>query len=401
MRTPTSLRHQLSTMRDDTLRILVVGAGIAGVTLAQALRAAGRHPVLIERAAPDADRGYMLGMMPLIDPAIRAVGVEAEYQANSQYLNRYRVRGRHGVLLREYAMGELLSAYGEYRGISRGALLDVLSTHGAPVTFDATVSAITQTPEAALATIAAGGDSPLEAEFDLIVIADGLHSTTRGLVLRPDQVTTFDSGWGGWVGWSNLDPATADLMEETWGAGFFVGTYPVKGRIGVFAGGDRADTGVGPTRFVERIRADLGRVDERTDRALTAIATGDDLYFWKLTDARSADWSVGRVGLLGDAAAGFLPTAGIGAAMAMESAAHLARLITEVDRAGVPLVLERYEREQRPRVLAAQDNSRQLARLLFRRGAVAAAVRDAATRFLPLSLALGPIRKLHTDRPAV
>jgi hypothetical protein len=37
---------------------------------------------------------------------------------------------------------------------------------------------------------------------------------------------------------------------------------------------------------------------------------------------------------------------------------------------------------------------------MFHQGRLLAAMRDAAMRFVPLKLALGPIRKLHTDAPA-
>jgi len=48
---PVPLSDQLAAVRDEALRVLVVGAGVAGVTLAQLLRRAGVEPVLLERRA--------------------------------------------------------------------------------------------------------------------------------------------------------------------------------------------------------------------------------------------------------------------------------------------------------------------------------------------------------------
>ena len=45
---------------------------------------------------------------------------------------------------------------------------------------------------------------------------------------------------------------------------------------------------------------------------------------------------MGRVVLLGDAAAGFLPTAGIGAGMALESALALTKELTRTDAKDIP-----------------------------------------------------------------
>lgn len=397
MLTPTPLRDQLAASRDDPLRVLIVGAGVAGVALAQLLRRQGLHPVLVERTAPDANPGYMLALMPLADPVLTELDVIDEYLARSVELRRYRIRDRTGVPVRMYPMTTLFDRFGHYRGIGRGELLEVLGAQGGSVTRRTSVTALEQSTDAVRAVID-DGSGPQESEFDVVAAADGLHSRTRGLVLGSDDVTTFDSGWGCWVAWTDLDDA-ADLCEEVWGAGLFVGCYPVLDRLGVVVGGPRADTVIGPTRFAARAWGALRRVDDRFDRALAAVVSSDNAYYWSLNDCRSATWATGRVVLLGDAAAGFLPTAGIGAGMAMESAGVLAARLHAATADQVPIVLRDYEREQRPRVEAAQANSRRLARLLFRRSPLLAAARDAAVRILPLQATLGPIRALLEQAP--
>lgn len=68
----------------------------------------------------------------------------------------------------------------------------------------------------------------------------------------------------------------------------------------------------------------------------------------------------GRTTLVGDAAAAFLPTASVGASMALESAAVLADELSRTDPAYVPNALALYERRRRTRVEAAQTQSRHL-----------------------------------------
>lgn len=68
--------------------MLVVGAGVAGVTVAQLLRRQGLHPVLVERSAREAGSGYMLALMPLVDPVLDALGVREPYRAASVGLDR-------------------------------------------------------------------------------------------------------------------------------------------------------------------------------------------------------------------------------------------------------------------------------------------------------------------------
>lgn len=390
----TPLREQLAHVQGDRLRVLVVGAGVAGLTLAQALRAGGLHPVLLERAADHADSGYMLALMPLVEPALGLTGVREAYRARSVRFHRYVLHGRHGQRLREYAIDSLLSRYGEYRGIARGELMLALAEGGAAVSYSSTLQSLRQTPEAAYAVLREG-EAMLEGVFDAVVLADGLHSASRDLLLQAEQVSTFDCGWGGWVAWMDSDAAHAERGDEIWGSDFFVGVYPVRGSAGVFVGGHRDDTRAGPQAFVAHIRGQLRHADDWLLRALAAVAESQTApYFWKLTDCRSATWAVDRAVLLGDAAAGFVPTAGIGAGMAMESAGVLAKRLLATDAGGVVTTLRDYERAQRPRVEAAQDNSRALTKLMCRRSRAWAAVRDVVARFVTLKAVLGPIIRL-------
>ena len=397
MFSPVNVRKQYERTATDDLRILVVGAGIAGITAAQLLRRGGRHPVLIERGADESHPGYMLALMPMVDAALDDLGVRDRYRAASVSLERYAVHGHTGRLLRVDSMAGILARYGDYRGIARGELIDVLTAEGCEVAFDTTVAALTECPDAAIVSMCTAGVQHT-LEFDLVVIADGLHSTTRDLVLAGQAVKEVDTKWGGWAVWAPED-ADTDLGEELWGAGFFVGTYPVAGETGVFLGGPRADTADGPASFVAGVRRRLKTVNPRLDSALTAVVDEPGPYYWSLVDRRAPTWTTGHSVLVGDAAAGFLPTAGIGAGMAMESAWVLGRMLRHADRAGLADVLRAYEGTQRPRVEAAQDNSRQLANLMFHRSRSLAVVRDLVMRVMSVQAAIRPIQRLLQNQP--
>ncbi|SEE65807.1 FAD-dependent oxidoreductase [Ruania alba] len=393
----TPLQDQLEAAAQDSRPTLIVGAGIAGTAIAQLLRRAGQHPVLIERAAPAAiSGGYMLALMPMVDAAMEDLGIRDSYRSASVPMNRYQVRSRNGKVLRTDPIAEVLSQYGDYRGISRGDLLDVLTTDHAPVTSQTTVTALQEEPDAVTATLRTGPQET-EASFAVVIIADGINSTTRDLL--ETDTTRVETGWGGWVVWAPEDESM-DLGEELWGTDFFLGTYPVAGAIGVFLGGDVEDTAAGPEAFVQGIRRQVPSPGPRAEAALEAVLADPDPYFWPLDDVRADRWTTGRTVLLGDAAAGFLPTAGIGAGMAMESAWVLARMLDQPDGgSSTPDLLTSFEARQRPRVEAAQDNSRQLARLMFRRSRVWAIVRDLVVQRVSVATALGPIRKLLADLP--
>lgn len=397
MLNPASINQQYEQARGDDLRILIVGAGIAGVTAAQMLRRDGRHPVLVERAKDGALAGYMLALMPMVDPVLDDLGVHEHYRRDSIPFSRYGLHAHTGRMLREDSMASILARFGDYRGIGRGELIAALTADGCDVAFGTTITALSESLAGIMATFATEGESR-QLEFDLVIIADGIYSTTRDLALGGRTVDVVDTHWGGWVVWAPAD-ANPDLGEELWGAGFFIGIYPIKDALGVFLGGPRADTQAGPGPFVANVRRKLTTTSARLDSALNAVIADPDPYYWPLTDCRAPVWAIGRTVLLGDAAAGFLPTAGIGAGMALESAWVLTRILRHAQRDAFVSLLHAYERVQRPRVEAAQDTSRRLADLMFHRSRLLAASRDIAIRIVSVEVALKPIQNLLASKP--
>ncbi|WP_067244946.1 FAD-dependent oxidoreductase [Microbacterium resistens] len=404
-----SLDDQLHAQRDDPLRILIVGAGVAGTALAQLLRRRGLHPALVERTAPGEHPGYMLALMPNADPVFRDLGSTALYRERSVALRTFAFHSHRGRVLRRDPLGDLLSAHGDYRGIDRGTLLDVLTADGCTVTPGLTVASCTPERGGRRVTLASapaeGADAPRSAvraeRFDLVVGADGIGSALRALLpVQPIERTR--TGWGGWVLWSedDEDPHTGD---ELWGNGFFLGAYPVGGgtgsRRGVFLGGPAEIREKGAAVFAQRVRHGVPAPTPRLAAALDAAAADPSPYWWRLEDARAAAWTAPGAILLGDAAAAFLPTAGIGAAMALESAWTLSRVLPHADRRTLPAVLAAWEQEQRPRVESAQSNSRLLARVMFRQGRLLTTVRETALRLASARAALGPIVRLMSARP--
>ncbi|WP_040679259.1 FAD-dependent oxidoreductase [Niabella aurantiaca] len=121
--------------------------------------------------------------------------------------------------------------------------------------------------------------------------------------------------------------------------------------------------------------------------------------FWPLNDYRCPQWAFEKAVLLGDAAAGFSLTAGIGAGMAMESAWVLTRMLRYADKNNLAALLKAYEESQKPRVEAARGSSRSLANMMFRQSKLSTYLRDLSMYFASVEMAIKPIQKLVANPP--
>jgi FAD-dependent urate hydroxylase len=176
-----------------------------------------------------------------------------------------------------------------------------------------------------------------------------------------------DTGWGCWV-WTIRDskrPPAA--VTEYWGAGRLVGAYPIKGGFGIVAAGPAS--AVGPeavARDGRKLREYFSSFGSVVEDLLAPLPDDlSDVFWWRLSDYRCEHWTKGRVALMGDAACAFLPTAGVGASMAMESAAALDDELGRTDARFITGALERYEKRRKRRAEAFQDDSRRLGSMMM------------------------------------
>lgn len=377
------------------MRILIVGAGIAGLALAGLLKQRGLAPRVVERATDFSHLGYALGLYPLGSRILYGLGVHDDFAAKSRPMQIYRVCDGSGTPIRDYALGELFGPYGPIGMIERAALMDLLSTaaRGVPIAMATTVSALDDRGDEVRVTFSDGSSNA----FDLVVGADGVHSQLRDMVLG--ALPLRRTGWGGWFWWSDVDPLPQGLALECWGAGRMLGSYAMAGRAAVFAGGPLEATAPDVLRgSALPLRRHFAGMSG--DAAALLDSMPEDLagaFFWSLDDVRTERWVRGRVALIGDAACAFLPTAGVGASMALESAAVLADELTRTDARRLPLALALYEKRRKPRTEGAQADSRRVARLMFVRSGALAAARDVLLRFLTAEQVMRNIVRSHAE----
>ena len=373
------------------MRICIVGAGVAGMTLVALLERRGVKSVLVERAADFEHAGYMLGLYPLGYRVLHGLGLFEAFREEAVEACFYDVFDGHGKKINHWSMEVITDRFGPVLSSTRPQLVSLLRSGLGDVDlrFNTTVESFTDIGHAVQVKLSDG----TEAEFDLLVAADGIHSRTREEVFGKQP--GYDTEWGGWVWWAKSDAMPAETFAECWGAGRFAGVYPTTRGLGVFAGApDEKGFGDPGAGRGDRIRAHFDGAGELVEQLLADLPPDDEpMFFWRLADVRAQEWYRGRVVLLGDSAAGFLPTAGIGASMAMESAAVLNDELSRADASGVLNALKLFELRRRCRVEDIQSDSRGLARMMFVRSSSIAAIRDLAARFYTLEMLASDLAK--------
>lgn len=375
------------------MRVLISGAGMAGLTLAALLRQRGTEADIIDRA-PDFDHaGYVLGLYPLGNRVLHGLGVYEDFASVSEAMDDYVVAGTNGREIKRFDFRPFVEAYGDIRILGRGDLLRLLNRANgeAPIRMNTTIATMTDNGE----TVRVRTSDGVEQEYDLVVGADGIHAQSRRHVSPHNEI--FDTQWACWAWWTERGDLPEGTVHEQWGAGRFVGLYPTPTRLGVVAAAPARALGFGAKDGRQmRIWEVFGKMKGRARDIIDSFPNDDEeMFYWKLDDQRAKHWIKGRVALLGDAAAAFLPTAGIGASMAMESAAVLADELSRADAKSVPLALRFYERRRRIRVEAAQTDSRKLSKLMFLRSPVLGFARNQSIKMMSLkSLAKDIVKML-------
>jgi len=338
--------------------ILIIGAGIGGLTAALALQRAGRRVAIYEVAAELGEVGAGLTATPNATRALESLGLGERLAELADIPDGGMVRHyRTGKALVKRQRGEFdfkaLGAhyYQLHRADLHTILIEaVLKNDPDCVFIDHCLDSVSQTDNDILASFESGADVRGEA----LIGCDGLRSTVRARLFteKPPRFT-------GQVAWRGLVPA--DRVPTEWmipsssvavGPGRTFTRYFVrKGKLINFAAVALKDD------WQEEGWTIRSKVSELLDefpgwhasmRGIMAATPPDLLYKWALFDRDPLmQWSKGRITLLGDAAHPMLPFLGQGAAMAIEDAVVLGRCFgcstNSVE------ALQRYESARKPR----------------------------------------------------
>ena len=336
----------------DVERILIVGGGIAGLSVATALHRQGLTPELVERSTTWPAVGAGINLPANGVRVLRALGVGEAVDRTATVIRRWAFFDQQGALLCETDLEDLWRDVGPSLGITRVRLQEALVA-GAAVSHRLGVSltALTQDDDRVRVSFSDG----MSGDYDLVVGADGIHSTVRELALSASSPS-----YAGTMAWRSViptrPPGILDMMVLM-GEGSFFGLAPMgEGHtygFGAVGGARFKDPIVGR---LERFRRRFAEFGAPVPAYLAALQSDEQLHFGAIEWVEVDEWHRGRVVLLGDAAHAGPPHMGEGGCMAMEDALVLADVLRKAE--SVESALDAYVRRRRPRAGWVQEQSR-------------------------------------------
>jgi salicylate hydroxylase len=204
-------------------------------------------------------------------------------------------------------------------------------------------------------------DNGVRVTADVVVGADGIHSTLQQYVTPPSPPLPSGS-----VAYRGIIPAASvgwppGQMRNWLGAGKHFLVFPVRANellnyVGFVASGALTRESWSAPGDPAMLAREFAGWDALVEAILAQVQS---CFWWGLYDREPlARWTHGRLTLVGDAAHPMLPHVGQGANQAIEDALALATLLGQADGHTARRALELYERVRREHAAQVQRSSR-------------------------------------------
>ena len=324
----TSLDHKFKLVvqegldRGFTMKVLIVGAGIAGPTLAYWLNKAGNDVAIIEHAPQLRGGGYLIDFWGAGFDVAEKMGIVPELRRRGYVMTEARAVDRDGRRMASFKPEAIMESRERYLSLARSDLSAVIHEKlggAVELILGDTVARLDDDGDRVKATFESGTTGT----YDLVIGADGLHSRVRRLAFGPEEgferylgmvVAAFEA-----QGYPQRDELVAMMYADV---GFQAVRVSLRDDRTLFLFSVRHDGDVPADRSAQEslLRAKLSGKGWEVPAMLKLMAKAKDFYFDSVSQIRMPSWTTGRIGLVGDAAACPSFLAGQGSALAMVGA---------------------------------------------------------------------------------
>ena len=346
--------------------MIVAGAGLGGLTLANCLAREGFDVCVLEQARALGEVGAGVQISANGARVLHELGLEDALAVVAFTPERGEIRHwQTGEVLATRPLGNSsVEKFGypyyhlhraDFHGVLAAAIeaaTDVL------ILLDQKIDTVTQTDSSVVVTTEAGG----KFEADVLIGCDGIHSTVRAELFGPDEPR-----FTGCVAWratipterlpeDHVRPAASNWIGK---GGHFVHYYLRRGTLVNCVGVVEQDDWAAESWSAEGAQGDFQNdFKDWHEDVQILMRNADTCFRWGLFDRDPLpQWSRRRITLLGDACHAMLPFMAQGAVMAIEDAYTVAQCLAARPD-DIPDALKRYEALRRDRTAQVQQMSR-------------------------------------------
>lgn len=361
-------------------KILISGAGVAGLTAAIWLGRHGFKPIIVEKSPSIRADGYIVSLSHASYHYAAQLGLLEKIRARNSGIRQSSYHDRRGKAMLTLDFKELFVGVDVVQ-IMRDDLEEILfdeARHLAEFRLATTITAIEQDAECANVTFSDGRHE----RFDVVIGADGLHSNTRSLVFPDAGITRrylglFSSAY--------RLPNVVDMaarfenhMEQTRYMCVYTTRRDDLACLFIWQS-DKREAPPPDARRAE-LEASFASAPALVQRVIDAFPEDATVYMDPLIQIEMRRWSRGHVVLLGDAAHCLTLLSGQGASTAFWGACTLCEGLVAGDKAAA---FAAYESALKPVVDEMQPATRLAAKWYIPQSRLRYVMRDNAMRYLP------------------
>ncbi len=363
------------------MKVLIVGAGIAGLTLAAFLKRKGIGCEIIEKAKKFDSVGFTFGIWYNGRRILEKLGVEKEFDKKGYSVPDYYISRGNGKLIRLCHFDEFVKKYKPLKTqIVREDLHKILlkASEGIDIKMGTTLKSVKELENSVEVHFSNGS----QRSYDLVVGADGINSSVREKVFGNGFL--HHNGWRGWFFWSDKNNSFPEGVFEMWEPNQFFGVFP--------HGGKKVCTYL--ARPFDRHKKDYSKnrlkmfknhfvdLTWQVPKMVENIKNPEDMIITDLAHVNMKKWFKGRVILIGDAAHAMEPFAGMGCSMALEDAFVLSEELSSNE--SVNQSFKRYEKRRVPRVRFAKNKTRQIWKWTNVGSPIICSIRNLLAKYMPI-----------------
>ena len=338
-------------------KILVIGAGIAGPTVCYWLKKYGFNPTLIERSKQFRAGGYDIDIRGSALAIVKKMGIYDSICAKRTSLMSTRYVDANGQTLSEEYDEKVHFSDSDDVELLRGDLANILlqTIPDVPCHFGKDIINLKQKEQFVEVTFK---DGHIE-QYDLVIAADGLHSSTRKLTFSDKDYQFANLGYYISIfsipNYLNLHRTKVMFTKDQKILSVDSDKDPDKAFVSFGIRSDKVLTDITDESEQKECLKDWGYdLGWESNKILELMHDSDDFYFDIMAQIKMNSWAKGRVALLGDAAYCASPFSGMGINLALVGAYILAGELKSA-KGDYSIAFKRCNELMHPFVDAVQD----------------------------------------------